>query len=94
MDPHLDMIPQSLINFIMKNVIGVILKFIQKKGQKLPQVYHDLMAEKKDFYDEVFRRVCSALDQVESKAKDLEGVSVIHEGDHFDVAPMKIKSTV
>ena len=36
LDPHLDMIPQSLINFIMKNVIGTILGFIQKKSQKLP----------------------------------------------------------
>ena len=52
------------------------------------------MAEKKDFYDEVFRRVCSALDHVETKAKDLESNSVIHDADNVIGTPIKVKSTV
>ena len=56
-DPHLDYIPQKLINFGMKNVIGVFLRYIQSRSEKLEPVYLKLMEEKQDFYDEVAKKV-------------------------------------
>ena len=64
-DPHLDYIPQKLINWAMKNVIGVFLKQIQKKCEKLPAEYLKLMEQKKEFYDEIRRKICQVYEEGE-----------------------------
>ncbi|CDW81454.1 protein kinase domain protein [Stylonychia lemnae] len=58
-DPHLDYIPQALINFGMKNLIGVFIGQIRKRCENLPEEYLKLMEEKKEFYDEIYRKVCA-----------------------------------
>ena len=61
-DPHIDYIPQRLINWCLKHVIGVFLKYIAKKAVKLPDEYQKLIEEKKEYYDELVRRI-SMLDE-------------------------------
>ena len=56
-DPHLDYIPQKLINWALKNVIYVYLSYIGKKAQNLPEEYKKLIEEKKEYYDELIRRI-------------------------------------
>lgn len=52
-DPHIDYIPQTLINWGLKNVIGVFIGFIQKKSENLSDTYKKLIEEKKEFYDKI-----------------------------------------
>ena len=42
-DPHVDFIPQKLINWCLKNVIGVFLKYIASKAKNLPEEYKSLI---------------------------------------------------
>ena len=56
-DPHLDYIPQKLINWGMKNVIGIFLTYIQSRSQHLAPEYLRLMEEKRDFYSEIERKI-------------------------------------
>jgi len=52
-NPHLSCIPQSLINFFLKNVIGHFVTLVQKKSQTMGDEYTQLQEEKKEFYDVV-----------------------------------------
>jgi hypothetical protein len=56
-DPHMDYIPQKLINWALKNVIYVYLGYIGQKAKNLPDEYKKLIEEKKDYYDELIRRI-------------------------------------
>ena len=56
-DPHLDYIPQKLINWALKNVIYVYLGYIGQKAKNLPDEYKKLIEEKKEYYDELIRRI-------------------------------------
>ncbi len=56
-DPHLDYIPQRLINWALKNVIHVYLRYIKSKTENLPDEYKKLIEEKKEYYDELIRRI-------------------------------------
>lgn len=56
-DPHIDYIPQKLINWALKNIIGVFLNMIVKKAKNLPEENKKLMEEKKEYYDELRRRI-------------------------------------
>ena len=58
-DPKLTYIPVRLINFAMRNVCSVFLNLLETKAVQLGDEYHQLIAEKSDFYDEV-RAKCSA----------------------------------
>lgn len=58
-DPHLDFIPQSLINWGVKNVAFVFLKMIKNRSEKLPDSNKKLIEEKKEFYDKVRERLGS-----------------------------------
>ena len=63
-DPHMEFIPQALINYIIKKVLPVGLKLLMHKANSIPKVYFDLMEEKKEFYDHVFSRICSMFKEV------------------------------
>ena len=52
-DPHMAYLPQTLLNWGMKNLASVYLKYIQSRAENLPEVYKVLMEQKKDFYDKV-----------------------------------------
>lgn len=56
-DPHIDYIPQSLFNWGLKNIFGVFLKYLVSKAEKLPDEYKKLMEDKKEFYEELERRI-------------------------------------
>ncbi len=56
-DPHLDYIPQRILNWGLKNVIGVWLHLIQKRAKNLPEKNLQMMQEKKEFYDELMRKI-------------------------------------
>ena len=56
-DPHIEYIPQRLINWGLKNVIWVYIRYISSKAEKLPEEYKKLIEEKKDYYDELVRRI-------------------------------------
>ncbi|TNV77941.1 hypothetical protein FGO68_gene8534 [Halteria grandinella] len=56
-DPHITFIPQKLINFTLKNVIGVFIRQIGKKAQKLPQEYVDLIEQKSEYYEAIMRKI-------------------------------------
>jgi hypothetical protein len=46
-----------LINWALKNVIWVYLRYIGKKAENLPEEYKLLIEEKKDYYDELMRKI-------------------------------------
>jgi uncharacterized protein (UPF0335 family) len=46
-----------LINWALKNVIWVYLRYIANKAEKLPEEYKLLIEEKKDYYDELMRKI-------------------------------------
>ena len=56
-DPQIDYIPQTLINWCLKNVIGVFLRQINKRCKNLSEEYLKLMEEKKDYYAELMRKI-------------------------------------
>jgi hypothetical protein len=56
-DPHIEYIPQRLINWGLKNVIWVYIRYIASKAEKLPEEYQKLIEEKKEYYDELMRRI-------------------------------------
>ena len=64
-DPHMDYIPQKLINWALKNVCRVFLKLVESKAKKLPHMYEELMKEKKDFYDEIQRKLCQVFGDID-----------------------------
>jgi hypothetical protein len=49
-DPHIDYIPQRLINWGLKNCVGVFMRYIARKTKNLPEEYKKLMEEKKEYY--------------------------------------------
>ena len=59
-DPHLNM-PQWLLNQAIKCITLVFLQQLAKMARNLPQVYKDLIAQKKGFYDQVRERMARAL---------------------------------
>ena len=50
-DPKLRYIPNSLINFAMRNVCGVFLSLVERKSQNLTEEYLKLIEDKQEFYD-------------------------------------------
>lgn len=52
-DNHIDFIPQRLIDYSMKKIIGVFNSMIASRSEKLDKCYTKLWEEKKEFYDKV-----------------------------------------
>eukprot|EP00354_Favella_ehrenbergii_P003252 CAMPEP_0170459672 /NCGR_PEP_ID=MMETSP0123-20130129/6281_1 /TAXON_ID=182087 /ORGANISM="Favella ehrenbergii, Strain Fehren 1" /LENGTH=141 /DNA_ID=CAMNT_0010724333 /DNA_START=531 /DNA_END=957 /DNA_ORIENTATION=- len=62
-DPKLNYIPQSLINFAMRNVCGVFLNLVESKARDLTDEYKQLIAEKADFYEQVRAKCAVSLNK-------------------------------
>jgi hypothetical protein len=45
------------MNYAMKNMLAVYLGYVQKSSENLSDTYKDLMEKKKDFYDEIRRKL-------------------------------------
>jgi hypothetical protein len=52
-DPHVAFIPQRVINWALKHVIGLFLTLLQKRSVNLSKEYVALIKEKRAFYQTV-----------------------------------------
>lgn len=60
-DPHLDNMPQWLLNQAIKCIALVFLQKVASMARNLPQSYKDLITQKKGFYDQVRERMARSL---------------------------------
>lgn len=56
-DPHIVCIPQKLINWALKNVIGVFVKYLGSKAKNLPEEYLKLIEEKEEYYSALMDKI-------------------------------------
>lgn len=56
-DPHLQSIPQTLINFMVKTIFPKLIRAIFERGNKLPETYDKLIEEKAESYNALFEKI-------------------------------------
>lgn len=49
-DPKMDLVPEVLMNWGMKNIGGAIMGFIKKAAENLPEGHRKKIEENPDFY--------------------------------------------
>jgi len=49
-DPHIDFLPQRLIDFTLKHSLALFLPLLQRRSASLSEEYVALIGEKREFY--------------------------------------------
>lgn len=56
-DTHMDLVPEALMNWGMKNISGAIMDFIKKAAEELPENHRKKREEKAAYYEEIRQRL-------------------------------------
>ena len=60
----MDLVPQALMNWGMKNIGGFILDYIKKTAENLPEVYQKSIVDKQEFYAAIRERLLKPIGEV------------------------------